>query len=104
MLEPGDTLIAFTDGFVEARHHTYNERMFDESGMRAVLSDLAREGTAREITEGIIQNILEFTGGIYEDDMTIASVRRTLVGTSAPGTGTPGTGTPGAGTPGAGGA
>ncbi len=104
VLEPGDTLIAFTDGFVEARHHTYNERMFDESGMRAVLSDLAREGTAREITEGIIQNILEFTGGIYEDDMTIASVRRTLVGTSAPGTGTPGTGTPGAGTPGAGGA
>jgi serine phosphatase RsbU (regulator of sigma subunit) len=75
-LEPGDMLIAFTDGFVEARHHTHNDRMFDESGMRAVISDLAREGTAREITEGIVQNVLEFTDGVYEDDMTIVAVRR----------------------------
>jgi hypothetical protein len=76
--------------------------MFDESGMRAVLSDLARRGTARETTEGIIQNILEFTGGVYEDDMTIVAVRRAAAAaettnSDATGTGTAGTDATGAG-------
>ncbi|MCP3918162.1 MAG: SpoIIE family protein phosphatase [bacterium] len=76
-LEPGDTLLAFTDGLVEARHPSRPDRMFDESGVRAELTERARVGaSAAELTEGVVQNVLEFTGGYREDDMTIVAARR----------------------------
>jgi len=76
-LEPGDTLLAFTDGLVEARHPSRPDRMFDESGVRAELTERARVGaSSAELTEGVVQNVLEFTGGYREDDMTIVAARR----------------------------
>jgi serine phosphatase RsbU (regulator of sigma subunit) len=76
-LETGDVLVAFTDGLVEARHSARPDRMFDESGMRAVISDVAASGSsAKEICEAIVGNVLEFAGGAREDDMTVVVARR----------------------------
>ena len=76
-LEVGDVLVAFTDGLVEARRSSRPDRMFEESGIRAVLADAGPRGIgAKEITEEIIKSVLEFAGGEREDDMTIVAVRR----------------------------
>lgn len=97
-LEPGDLLIAFTDGLVEARHPDHPERFFDEQGVRAVLSDQgygdlragdlsagdqgagepgSGPGSARETVEAIAKAALEFSEGATEDDVTIVAIRRT---------------------------
>lgn len=77
-LNEGDALISFTDGLVEARHSNHPDRLFDEAGMRAVVSDRAAQAaSAEELTRDIIQAVLEFCGGTIEDDMTIVTVRRT---------------------------
>ena len=76
-LAPGDALISFTDGLVEARHSDHPDRMFDEAGMRAVIADRAANcQSAEELTSDIIASVLEFAGGTREDDMTIVTVRR----------------------------
>lgn len=74
----GDVLVAFTDGFVEARSTDAPDALFDESGMRGVLERCAKEGRgAREITEALVAAALEFAAGNREDDMTVVAVRRT---------------------------
>lgn len=75
-LAEGDIMIAFTDGLVEARHMSRPDRLFDESGLRAVISDVAPRASARELAEEIVRNVLDFCGGEREDDMTIVVVRR----------------------------
>jgi phosphoserine phosphatase len=76
-LAPGDVLLAFSDGFVEARSVSKPEQMFEEGGMRAVLERCASSGcTARDLTEQLVQAALEFTGGKRDDDMTVVAVRR----------------------------
>jgi len=77
-LESGDLLVAFTDGFVEARSATDSERMFGEAGMREILESSAAQGsTARELTEALVNAALQFAGGKREDDMTVVAVRKT---------------------------
>lgn len=77
-LAPGDTLMTFTDGLIEARHSNRPDRFFDESGVRAVMAELGlTDPSARELTEALVSSVLEFTGGLREDDMTVVAVRRT---------------------------
>jgi len=77
VMEEGDVLFAFTDGFVEARSVKDPDRLFEEQGVRAVLERGASRGsTARELTEALVQTALDFAGGKSEDDMTIVAVRR----------------------------
>ncbi len=77
-LAPGDTLMTFTDGLIEARHSNRPDRFFDESGVRAVLAELSlTDPSARELTEALVSSVLEFTGGLREDDMTVVAVRCT---------------------------
>ena len=53
-MESGDLLLAFTDGLVEARHPDAPDRLFDEPGVRAVLSDCGFGGrSARETVEAV---------------------------------------------------
>jgi len=78
-LEKGDAVIAFTDGLVEARHESRPDRLFDEAGMRAVIAEWGpTKASSRELTEQLVSNVLEFTGGFREDDMTLVAVRREL--------------------------
>lgn len=77
-MEAGDVLLAFTDGFVEARSTADPDALFDESGMRGVLETSAKAGQgAREITEALVKAALEFAAGNREDDMTVVAVKRT---------------------------
>lgn len=76
-LEVGDVLVAFTDGLVEARHHSHPDKLFGDAGMRAVLADMAGAGkSAEEVAQALVANVLEFSGGVQEDDMTVISIRR----------------------------
>lgn len=77
-MQAGDLLIAFTDGFVEARHPSYPDRLFGDDGIRAVLSDAGHRGLGAEATVAAIATaVLEFSDGVREDDLTIVAVRRT---------------------------
>lgn len=77
-LEEGDLLLAFTDGFVEARHPAFPDKLFGDAGVRAVLSDAGHRGLSAEATvEAIATAVLEFSNGVREDDLTIVAVRRT---------------------------
>ncbi len=76
-LAPQDTLVAFTDGFVEARSATDPDHLFEEAGMAGIVESCASSGcTAKELTEALVHGALEFAGGKREDDMTVVAVRR----------------------------
>jgi serine phosphatase RsbU (regulator of sigma subunit) len=76
-LSPEDTLVAFTDGFVEARSASDPDHLFEEAGMSKILENRASAGcTAKELTEALVKGALEFAGGKREDDMTVVAVRR----------------------------
>ena len=77
-LGPGDVFLAITDGIVEARNALGSEVLFDEEGVRKVLSEMAAEGkSAEQIGEELVNQVLEFAAGNREDDMTLVVVRRT---------------------------
>ena len=77
MLHPSDTLLAFTDGLVEARHHDRPDRFFGESGVRAILAELGwGNPSAEDLTEQVVAGVLDFSGGEREDDMTLVALRR----------------------------
>jgi serine phosphatase RsbU (regulator of sigma subunit) len=77
VLADGDILIAFTDGFVEARSSKDADQLFDEAGVRRILENGAARGqSARELTEALVQSALQFSGGVSEDDMTVVTVRK----------------------------
>ena len=76
-MEPGDVLLAFTAGLVEARHPDYPDRFFEEQGVRAVLSVAGHQGaSARDTVESVAKAALEFADGAREDDVTIVASRR----------------------------
>jgi sigma-B regulation protein RsbU (phosphoserine phosphatase) len=77
-LEKGDVLLAYTDGFDEARSVSDPNVLFGEEGVRRVLeSECKRGASAREIVEAVVRAVLEFSGGKRHDDMTVVAVRRT---------------------------
>jgi phosphoserine phosphatase RsbU/P len=76
-LLPGDILLMFTDGLLEARHPANPDRLFEESGVRAVFSDVGYSGGGSKVLcEQLAEAVLDFTAGKREDDMTIVAVRR----------------------------
>jgi sigma-B regulation protein RsbU (phosphoserine phosphatase) len=77
-MQPGDLLIAITDGIVEARSPESPERLFGASGVRDVLAAAGRAGLdATATAKAVASAVLELTGGAHEDGMTIVAVRRT---------------------------
>ncbi len=77
MLEPGDVLVAFTDGLIEAHPPGRREELFGEERLRALVAEHAARGAgAREITEGLAQAGLEFSGTHHDDDITVVVLRR----------------------------
>lgn len=78
LLAKGDVLIAYTDGFDEARSMSADAQLFGEEGVREALAQAARNGAgAKEIVQHIVRAVLEFTGGKRYDDMALVVVRRT---------------------------
>ena len=66
-LQPGDTLLLFTDGVTEVRNalgEEFGERRLQELLMNQTVS-------ATELRENVISAVTEFGGGIFDDDVTL---------------------------------
>lgn len=73
-LEPGDVLLAFTDGLTEPEN-TYGEEFGEERLFQAALRALG--GTPESIVEEIYRSISDWTGSPQlQDDMTVIVARR----------------------------
>ena len=78
-LEPGDLLVAYSDGVTEARAPAKpGEEMGEEWGEERLL-DLLRESKTRpaeEVVERLVARVREFNGPLQlADDVTVAVIR-----------------------------
>ena len=74
-MEPGDLLLLYTDGIVEA--HDSRGREFGLDRVRRILLDY-RKASARETAETLMTAVREFGAGLMaEDDRTVVVIRRT---------------------------
>lgn len=74
-MEPGDLLLLYTDGIVEA--HDHRGREFGLDRVRRILLDY-RKRSARETAEKILSAVGDFSAGRpVEDDRTVVVIRRT---------------------------
>jgi len=77
-LEPGDVLLAFTDGLIEVHDPHDRDKLFDENSVRELLIEHAGKGaTAEEIARALAEAAFAFSGGTLEDDITLVVVRKT---------------------------
>lgn len=75
-LEPGDTLILYTDGVTEARDE--DRQLFGEQRLRSVASAAgAGDRNAKSVLESVLLAVAEFCGDAEQaDDLTIVVVQR----------------------------
>ena len=67
-LGEGDVLLAVTDGLVEARALKAPDDLFGEEGLRRVLKEQAgQSASARELTEAVVAQALDFASGRRHD-------------------------------------
>ncbi len=72
-LEPGDCIIAFTDGVTEATAE--DGRQLENAGIRAAIEGASR--SPREMVGAVVQAIRQFTGGQPQsDDITLVAFGR----------------------------
>jgi PAS domain S-box-containing protein len=71
-LDPGDALVMFTDGVLEARSE---EGVFGEDGLRRLLSTLL-SATAKDIAEQVARHAIDFQAGAPRDDLAVLVARR----------------------------
>src|SRR4030095_9419452 len=72
-LEPGDLLVAFSDGVTEAMSATGAE--YGEERLLACV-DISRQKTPQELLDAIFASVREFTtGAIQSDDVTALVLR-----------------------------
>ncbi len=77
VLEPGDTLIAFTDGFTESENN-FEDQFGENQLIEAV--QRSRGGPLPELVDEIYRSVEEWTGGGEpQDDMTLIIARATPV-------------------------
>ncbi len=76
-MDPGDVLLAYTDGLIETRASRDSEAFFGEEGALRVLDAQAGAGaSAEEICKRLVEAALELSGGVREDDITVVVARR----------------------------
>ncbi len=75
-MSPGDVLVAYTDGLVEARRPGEPEAFFGEQGLLGVLESAVSGAGARELCERLVEAALAHSGGVREDDITVVVARR----------------------------
>ena len=71
-LAPGDALVVFTDGVVEARSE---QGVFGEHRLRRLLGTLLRT-TAKDMAEHVARHAIDFQAGTPRDDLAVLVVRR----------------------------
>ncbi len=73
-LEPGETLVVYTDGVTEAQNPA--GELFERDGAMAVLASLATRPVP-DLVDGLIAAVLTFeAGGEPSDDLTVLALRR----------------------------
>jgi serine phosphatase RsbU (regulator of sigma subunit) len=83
-LEPGETLILYTDGFTEA--HAPDRTLFDVDRLREVLSGPRAAMTLAECAQEARKAVEQFTGTSEpQDDMTLLLLRRRSLTADNPG-------------------
>lgn len=76
-LEPGDAILAFTDGAAEARSTCDKQVLLGEEGVQAIFLEAMEAGhSASEVALSLAERTLEHSSGIAEDDLTFIVVRR----------------------------
>ncbi len=76
-LEPGDVLLAFTDGLIEVHDPVDRDQLFGEEQVHALLIELVSQGlSAEEIARALAEKAFAFSGGTLEDDITLVVVRK----------------------------
>jgi phosphoserine phosphatase RsbU/P len=70
VLEPGDALVAYTDGVTEGRR---GREWYGEERLEAALVE--HGGSATSLTEGTLGDVLSFQGDDPRDDIVIVAVR-----------------------------
>ena len=72
-LSSGDILIFYTDGVTEAKNEDETEEFGEERLYECIKNNRGR--SAAEIKEAIKNEVLEFSGGVQHDDITLIVVR-----------------------------
>lgn len=76
VLRPGETLLLYSDGVVEAR--SKDDEEYGLAQVAASLFSAASEGiSASEVTGRILKGVDHHAGGALDDDLTLVVVRRT---------------------------
>jgi sigma-B regulation protein RsbU (phosphoserine phosphatase) len=69
-IEPGEVLVAYTDGLPEAR---VDSRFYGDDRVRDMIAGLG--GDARGLVENLVTDALDFQGGLAHDDIAVVAVR-----------------------------
>jgi serine phosphatase RsbU (regulator of sigma subunit) len=75
-LSPGDVLVLYTDGVIEARR---GKELFGEGRLLDWVQH-ERDVQLAELPSALLDGILDFTGGSLEDDLAIMAVEITTTG------------------------
>jgi phosphoserine phosphatase RsbU/P len=67
VLQPGDSLVLFTDGVTEARR---NGRFLDEEGLEAILAE-AGDLDARSLADHVVRRVVDYQAGVPRDDIAV---------------------------------
>lgn len=70
LLEPGGTLVLYTDGVTEGRR---GDDFFGEGRLSA--SILAHAGSAADVVDGLLADVLVFQDNVARDDIAVVAVR-----------------------------
>jgi sigma-B regulation protein RsbU (phosphoserine phosphatase) len=68
-LQPGDAIVAFTDGVTEGRH---DEDFYGDDRLRASVARHA--GSAASLADGVLADVLDFQSGDARDDIAVVAV------------------------------
>ena len=74
-LEPGEVLVAYTDGITEARHHKKRFELFGDTRLLAQL-DKGKNRDPQELVDDLMAAAMKFAGGKLSDDAAIIAVSR----------------------------
>ena len=77
VLEPGETLLLYSDGVVEAK--SLDDAEFGLAQVVAILSSISSQGgSAREVSGRILEAVDRHARGVRDDDLTVVVVRLPL--------------------------
>jgi sigma-B regulation protein RsbU (phosphoserine phosphatase) len=73
-VEPGDLLVLYTDGLIEARSHFGKE--YGEERLKRTVARASTDGSARALRDALLEDLSNFKGDVEQaDDITVVVVK-----------------------------